>query len=466
MLKDPVTSKVPFLLQANNITRNQLLYHLKSQGLINRHEKICDKDSQGNPKTAKMIIRYSVPKKDFAKKMKKLFIDLVAKNVPKKIEKQIAECEGGDGATAFGTADCSGQFSQPLFGVQRRKMPTDLEEETTASNVTSDGDISMGISIPFGTDKETKDRTPGFSVQRQDESINLLTQDIDEYMYEYGVEYVLNSFLNSGKGSKQNWGVLINPSMYQKALSEFIQFGKIEHFPTKRIYQWMGIIMRNTCILAANTYLAGHSSGYPYEEIEDFAMSYLGDKFYDMHDHDILIRITEKEFLSLCNEKHIYLNESNGIHKDGQYDLFMNQKECDEYDEKMERIKNRDKFQQYKEMADEYNSKSVNCYGISLDKIGVNINQKIIYRVQSISIFLDDTGLYDYMVMPDGSDAWSDYGLQPIFNLISQYDENESTPEQTLVLINKILDVYHQRGDISSIFITGGSKALSQISGY
>lgn len=256
--------------------------------------------------------------------------------------------------------------------------------------------------------------------------------------------------------------------MYQKALSEFIQFGKIEHFPTERIYQWMGIIiMRNTCILAANTYLAGHSSGYPYEEIEDFAMSYLGDKFYDMHNDDILIRITEKEFLSLCNEKHIYLNESNGIHKDGQYDLFMNQEECDEYDEKIERIKNRDKFQQYKEMADEYNSKSVNRYGISLYKIGVNINQKkIIYRVQSISTFLDDTGLYYYMVMPDGSDAWSDYGLQPIFNLISQYDENESTPEQTLVLINKILDVYHQRGDISSIFITGGSKALSQISDY
>lgn len=174
LLKDPVGAKVPFLLKANNIARNQLLYHLKSQGIINRHQKISDKDSQGNPKTAKMIIRYSVPKKDFAKKMKKLFIALVAKNVPEKIEKMLTEnnvdecdCGGAMGATAGN--DSMGQYSQPLFGVQRRKMPVEIDETTTASNVTSNGDISMGVAVPFGGDKETLDRTPGFSVERQDE---------------------------------------------------------------------------------------------------------------------------------------------------------------------------------------------------------------------------------------------------------------------------------------------------------
>jgi 8-oxo-dGTP pyrophosphatase MutT (NUDIX family) len=176
LLRDPVGAKVPFLLQANNIARNQLLYHLKSNGIINRFQKISDKDSQGKPKTARMVIKYSVPKKDFAKKMKRLFIDLVAKNVPQKIEKmltedsEISECDGG--AAPAGTTNCqsSGAFVQPLFGVQRRKMPTDLEEDTTASSVTQNGDISMGIAVPFGSDKETRDRTPGFSVERQDES--------------------------------------------------------------------------------------------------------------------------------------------------------------------------------------------------------------------------------------------------------------------------------------------------------
>lgn len=225
LLKDPVGAKVPFLLQANNISRNQLLYHLKSNGIINRHQKISDKDSKGNPKTAKMIIKYSVPKKDFAKKMKKLFIALVAKNVPEKIEKMITEdsyqysqfrdqldlmkgspltigvighpeygqtdeyaefindklgkdidecdCGGAMGATAGN--DSMGQFSQPLFGVQRRKMSVEIDETTTASNVIQNGDISMGVAVPFAVDKETSDRTKGFSVKRQDESI-------DEYL--------------------------------------------------------------------------------------------------------------------------------------------------------------------------------------------------------------------------------------------------------------------------------------------
>lgn len=183
LLKDPVGAKVPFLLQANNIARNQLLYHLKSNGIINRYQKISDKDSRGNPKTARMIIKYSVPKKDFAKKMKRLFIDLVAKNVPEKIEKMISEdlgkdidecdCGGAMGATAGN--ESMGQFSQPLFGVQRRKMPVEIDETTTASNVTPNGDTSMGITVPFGADKETADRTPGFSVERQDEAI-------DEYL--------------------------------------------------------------------------------------------------------------------------------------------------------------------------------------------------------------------------------------------------------------------------------------------
>lgn len=183
LLKDPVGAKVPFLLQANNITRNQLLYHLKSNGIINRYQKISDKDSRGNPKTARMIIKYSVPKKDFAKKMKRLFIDLVAKNVPEKIENMISEdlgkdidecdCGGAMGATAGN--ESMGQFSQPLFGVQRRKMPVEIDETTTASTVTPNGDTSMGITVPFGADKESADRTPGFSVERQDEAI-------DEYL--------------------------------------------------------------------------------------------------------------------------------------------------------------------------------------------------------------------------------------------------------------------------------------------
>lgn len=296
------------------------------------------------------------------------------------------------------------------------------------------------------------------------ESVLHESVDIYDYMEDYGVRYVLDSFLKSNKNSQQNWGVLINPSMYQKALDEFIKFGKLNKFPIRYVYQWMGIIIRNTCTLEANTELAGHTSSYPYDEVEDFAESYLGDKFYELNFDDIYVKISEDDFLNICGQQQIYVNESNGIHKDGQYDLFLNQDEVDEYDRQLEHLKNRKKFERYKQMADEYNKKTAGQYGTSVTKIDVNIKENIIYKIIRIDVFFDEIGLYEWMKLPDGSDGWSDYGLKPIFNLINQYDE-DMTPEQVLVIINKILDVYHQRGDLSSIFIQGGTKSLNQISG-
>lgn len=295
------------------------------------------------------------------------------------------------------------------------------------------------------------------------ESVLRESIDIYDYMDDYGVDYVLNSFLHAKKGSTQNWGVLINPSMYQKALGEFVKFGRLYKFPSNYVYQWMGIIIRNTCTLAANTQLAGHDTNYPYEEIEDFAISYLGDKFYDLKSNNLLIKITENEFIKFCEERGIYLTEANGVHKNGQYDLFMNQEEVDKYDKELEGYHITKRYQQYEKMAEEYSNKPNRRHQNARMKLGVNVQERVIYKIIHIIDFLEETGLYYWMKLPDGSDAWSDYGLKPIFNLINQYDKN-MTPEQVLVLINKILDVYHQRGDLSSIFIKGGSKILSQIS--
>jgi len=285
--------------------------------------------------------------------------------------------------------------------------------------------------------------------------------DIEEYISDYGVNHVLDSFINSQKGETQDWGVLINPTMYQKALQDFTKHGKLTTFPIKYIYQWIGILFRNTITLEANTSLAGHGNYFPIEEVEDFIMDYLGDKCYKIDNEEVCIKISEQEFIEICNSKGISLNE-NGIHKDGQYDLFLNQKEVDDYDKELEALQKNKKFTRYQKMAEEYNKKSVNQYGIETDKISVNIQEGVIFRIKTISNFLDEIGLYDWMVMPDGSEAWSDFGLTPIYKILEQYNDN-TTPEEALVIINKVLDVYHCRGDISSIFIQGGNKSLSKI---
>ena len=86
-----------------------------------------------------------------------------------------------------------------------------------------------------------------------------------EYLTEYDERWVLSNITN---GSNL-WTPLIKPSMYQQALNEFMKFGKFVKFPTQYIYQWIGILMKNTSIIRAITELAGHSYGYPCDAIKD-----------------------------------------------------------------------------------------------------------------------------------------------------------------------------------------------------
>jgi hypothetical protein len=184
-----------------------------------------------------------------------------------------------------------------------------------------------------------------------------------EYLEEYDVDYVLNDFFSNPKG-KQNWGVLINPDMYAKALREFTQYGKLVKFPTRYIYQWMGIIMKNTAILETNSAISGHREYGFYYEIADYA------------------------------------NEHFGIEIEPNYE---------------------------------------SCYD-----------------------WLEEQGLYDWMEMPDGHFAVTDYGTGTLFKIIKEYNE-DLPPEKVLVLVNRALDVYHMQGPICSIFIQGGTKSLDKI---
>lgn len=223
-------------------------------------------------------------------------------------------------------------------------------------------------------DREYKDFLSRIDKKREDNKNLIIDNEIIcendngwhvyyDYLTDYDERYVLDEFFRNPKG-KQDWGVLINPDMYQKALSEFTRYGQFINFPAKYVYQWMGIIMKNTAILRASTALAGHSEYFPGDVVSEVA------------------------------EEHGY------------------------------------------EIDDSY---------------------------EEGSEWLDEIGYYDWSVLPDGSDAMSDFGLDPIEKVINEYNEN-LPPEKVLVLINRILDIYHCRGDLSSIFIQGGSRALSAIS--
>lgn len=85
--------------------------------------------------------------------------------------------------------------------------------------------------------------------------------------------------------------------------------------------------------------------------------------------------------------------------------------------------------------------------------VSFDVGGEILYRI----------GFYDWAELPDGTDGISDFGIKPMCEIIAEYNSDLS-PEKVLILINRILDVSHQRGDLASMFIDGGTKTLSQIS--
>lgn len=84
LMDDPVHADVPESLALNGYDRRRMIAILRKNNIIERHEKISDKDDEGNPKKATMLVSYKVPKNNLDRKLKKLYIKLFEVNVPPK----------------------------------------------------------------------------------------------------------------------------------------------------------------------------------------------------------------------------------------------------------------------------------------------------------------------------------------------------------------------------------------------
>lgn len=87
------------------------------------------------------------------------------------------------------------------------------------------------------------------------------------------------------------------------------------------------------------------------------------------------------------------------------------------------------------------------------------------YNFSTAYEFLDEVKKMDNYLPLFSNGQWvlSDYGLKPLFNL-GKTLAREHNPNKILVLINRVLDVTHQRSDLAELFIDGGSITLTYIS--
>lgn len=200
----------------------------------------------------------------------------------------------------------------------------------------------------------------------------LISEDIDDYFYEYDNLYreILMDMVN--KSTKKHVLRKINPNMYQKALNEFMKFGYITHYPTKYINDWKNIVIENFTYLDVITTFFGHTSSFDVNTFNDMVFN---------------------------------TDETGKGVKDWT--------EAWDYIEEM-----------------------------GYDDVLDNILPKF----------------------SNGHDLISDFGLEPLGVIIKDLLD-ATDPNEIIVLINKALDVSHQRSDLSELFIEGGEGSLNRISG-
>lgn len=165
----------------------------------------------------------------------------------------------------------------------------------------------------------------------------------------------------------------IKPQMYQQALNEFIKYGKLMRFPTKYVYDWKDLVIRNTVFLDVTTMFYGHTSYFDVDTFNDMVL----------YDDD-----NKENYVSDWSEAFEYIEEKG-----------------------------------YNNVLDEF-----------------------------------------MPTFSNGHDLISDYGLEPLAKICAELMETQN-PNEIIVLINKALDVSHQRSDLSELFIEGGESSLDRISG-
>lgn len=128
LLEDPTGAEPDMIFTQNGLDKNKLIKSLVDNKVITKKMTIDDHDAEGNPHTARMIVKYSVPKERFNERLDALY-DILFPDVEGKINEDggagggATSCSGVDG-NGFG----SGEFIVPFGGISVRKKKKDKKE--------------------------------------------------------------------------------------------------------------------------------------------------------------------------------------------------------------------------------------------------------------------------------------------------------------------------------------------------
>lgn len=111
LMKNPIKATPSKYLKERDFSKSKLISILMRKGILERHEEIKDQtDSEYKKPT--YIVHYKVKKKDFEKRIHRIYSKYFEKNVNDNSKKEVNE----DGATGCSTIGSFNNVDVPLFG--------------------------------------------------------------------------------------------------------------------------------------------------------------------------------------------------------------------------------------------------------------------------------------------------------------------------------------------------------------
>lgn len=118
LLGDPINADIDDVFKRKGINKTDLINKLINRNVIIRKEKIKEFSNGNGNKESKMIISYDVPKKNFNRKLKRLYSELFGS---KNVVTEDGECgttNVGGSTSTFNNATYEVPFGKP----QKKKM--------------------------------------------------------------------------------------------------------------------------------------------------------------------------------------------------------------------------------------------------------------------------------------------------------------------------------------------------------
>lgn len=127
LLKNPINANVSEYLKERDFNKSKLIRVLLKRDVIERHENILTPE-KSDKNVVEYTVYYKVKRKDFERKIKKIYIQYFEKNVPKKEdinETSCGACMGGATSTSSVGSDTTlgyTGYAAPFGDIQRRTI--------------------------------------------------------------------------------------------------------------------------------------------------------------------------------------------------------------------------------------------------------------------------------------------------------------------------------------------------------